>query len=671
MPETRSPTTAVVSIDPLGYITHWSAAACTLFGHTPAEALGQHILMLRPDEPGLAELEALGRPGGLTVTRHNRAGLPLTLQLTVTADQDPHQRVTTLHAHYAPVLPTLSDSERHRLYRRIIEDSSQGVLVTDAQERIVMVNTAFTRITGYTAAEALGQTPDLLRSGRHDAAFRAQVRGAMQGTGLWLGEIMGRRKNGEVFPQSVSISTIRNDQGEVTHAFSIFSDITEHKQTEAQLQRLSHYDTATGLPNRTLFNELLGTSLGQARRQHTNAAVLVVQLQRLSGVYDSLGHEAGDLYVQHMALRLRATLRETDTLARLGHDKFAICLPAVPVQEHAALVAQKLLNALRPAHRVTGHEVPGDASTGIALYPLNGTDAATLLRCAELANAKAHSDNDSDGTLLFFSDEMNARATERFRIESGLRQALAQGGLELHYQPKVSLRSGRIVGAEALVRWQHPQQGFIPPGQFIPVAEETSLILELGDWLLNEACRQMRAWQDQGLHMPPIAINLSARQFTPQLPGQIEGLLQTHGLQARQLKLEITETLVVRGPDEVVPTMNELVAMGLDIALDDFGTGYSSLAYLKRFPIQTLKIDRAFVEGIPLDANDCAIAQAIVTMGQQLRQEIVAEGVETHEQMVFLKNLGCDQLQGYLFSKPVPASAFEQMVREDKRLSLS
>lgn len=669
MADNHPPTVAQVTLDPLGYITAWDNGAGTLFGYAPQEALGQHIFLLKPQEPGLAELEAATHGEGLTVTRHHRGGQPLTLLLRVHVVRDSDDRPTALQARYTPAVPALDDDERDRLYRRIIEDSNQGVLVTNADERIVMVNAAFTRITGYSAEEALGQTPDLLRSGRHDDAFRAQVRGAMHGAGLWLGEIMGRRKNGEIFPQSVSISTVRNGKGDVTHAFSIFSDISSHKQTEARLERLAHYDTVTGLPNRALFYELLGPALGQSRRLRNDAAVMVVQLRRLGGLYDTLGHDAGDHFVQHMAHRLRAVLRETDTLARLGHDRFAVYLPAIPVQEHAALVAQKLLTALRPALQVAGHDVHGQASIGIALYPANGGDATTLVRCAELANARA-SDSNED-SLLFFSDDMNARATERFRMESELRHALTHGELHLHYQPKVSLRSGRIAGAEALIRWQHPTHGAIPPAQFVPVAEETSLILELGDWVLQEACRQIRAWLDAGLQMPPVAINLSARQFTPQLPKQVEQLLLEHDLEPHRLKLEITESLVVRGPDEVVPIMNELVAMGLDIALDDFGTGYSSLAYLKRFPIQTLKIDRSFVEGIPGNANDCAIAQAIVTMGQQLRQEIVAEGVETREQMAFLRNLGCDQLQGYLFSKPVPATEFVDLVHQDRRLSLT
>jgi EAL domain-containing protein (putative c-di-GMP-specific phosphodiesterase class I) len=275
-----------------------------------------------------------------------------------------------------------------------------------------------------------------------------------------------------------------------------------------------------------------------------------------------------------------------------------------------------------------------------------------------------------DAVPLYFSHEMNARATERFRIESELRHALAHGELLLYHQPKVSLRNGRIVGAEALMRWQHPVHGLMPPGNFVPVAEETSLILELGEWVLHEACRQIQAWGQRGLNMPPLAVNLSARQFDKHLPRSMEALLQQYQIKPAQLKLEITESLVVRGADEVIPIMNDLVAMGFSIALDDFGTGYSSLAYLKKFPITTLKIDRAFVVGIPAEPNDCAIAQAIVTMGQQLRQEIVAEGVETRDQMTFLRQLGCDQLQGYLFSKPLPVADYERLVQEDVRLPL-
>ncbi len=661
---------ATVTTDLAGYVTGWNEEAVRLFGHSATAAVGQHLLFLQGDDDSdLPRLPDGSDEVGADVLVRTRNGHALRAHLTLSLLRDPSGEPTGMRLVYRPHPGTLTDAERMRLYARIIEDSHQGVLVTDAQERIVMVNAAFTRITGYGAGEAIGQTPDLLRSGRHDTEFRSQVQAAMKGAGLWFGEILGRRKSGEIFPQSVSISAIRNEQGEVTHAFSIFSDITNYKETEARLQRLANFDSVTGLPNRLLLGQLLGQALSFARRHDGRGAVLVIQLQRLGWIYDTLGHDTGDHYMAEVARRLREALREQDILARLSHDKLAVALLHIPKREHAALVGQKLLAALDKPFLLEGHSVHAPATLGISLYPENGMDTAALLRSAELANTRAH-DNDLN-LPTFFSDEMNERVAERFRIESELRHALAHGELRLYHQPKVSLRNGRIVGAEALLRWQHPKHGMVPPGNFVPVAEETGLILALGDWVLGEACRQIRDWNERGLDMPPLAINLSARQFNPQLPGQIDALLTQHGVQPRQLRLEITESLVVRGAEEVIPIMNTLVAMGLGIALDDFGTGYSSLAYLKRFPINTLKIDRAFVVGIPQEPNDCAIAQAIVTMGQQLRQEIVAEGVETREQMTFLRNLGCDQLQGYLFSPPVPADAYEQMVTEDVRLDLS
>ena len=674
-PATNSVTSddvAQIALDLMGYVTGWNVAATRLFGFEADEALGQHLIfLLGDDSDALSELGAW-QPGVAetrndVVLRHKQ-GEPVAARLTLRLLRDADGEPTGMLALYEPRHSAMADEDRMRLYVSIIDNSHQGVMVTDAQDRIVMVNPAFTRITGYSMAEAVGKTPDILRSGKHGLDFRAEVQAARQGAGLWLGEILGRRKNGEVFPQSVCISTVRNDAGEVTHAFSIFSDISAHKETEARLQRLANFDSVTGLPNRLLLSQLLEQNLSQARRSRDVVGVLVVQLQRLGWVYDTLGHDAGDDLMAQVAQRLQSGLREQDILARLGHDKLAVALPNLRQREHAGLVAQKLLTLLRPAYPMAGHEVHCPASLGIAIFPDNGTETAALLRCAEVANTRGL--EQANGEPTYFSEEMNQKANERFRIENELRHALAHGELLLYHQPKVSLRSGRIVGAEALTRWQHPRHGLLTPGNFVPVAEETSLILELGEWVLHEACRQIRAWQDQGLQMPPMAVNLSARQFDKHLPQRLDHLLRQHGVRPQQLKLEITESLMVRGADEVTPIMNELAAMGLGIALDDFGTGYSSLAYLKKFPITTLKIDRSFVVGIPSQSNDCAIARAIVTMGQQLRQEIVAEGVENREQMQFLRDLGCDQLQGYLFSPPVTAERYVQMVQNDERLPL-
>ncbi|MDD5029677.1 MAG: EAL domain-containing protein, partial [Rhodoferax sp.] len=537
-----------------------------------------------------------------------------------------------------------------------------------AFERIVSVNAAFSTITGYTAQEALGQTADLLRSGVHSADFRAQVRAAMLGDGPWQGEIIGKRKNGELFPQSVSISVVRNDAGQVTHAFSIFSDISVLRAAEARMQHLANFDSLTGLPNRTHFHQVVDVALANARRNDGNGAVLALNLRRFHAINDTFGHEFGDELLRQISQRLRHALRDEDVLSRFGGDEFAVALLDVQKREHGGIVAQKLLAALKPGFSIDGTEVHTRASIGISVFPDDGVDVATLLHHADIAVKRLKAEEDSG--YLFYSLEMDRRARERWQLEGELRQALADRHLLLHYQPKVSLRSGRIVGAEALIRWSHPTKGLISPGFFIPLAEETGLILEIGDWVLEEACRQISAWRDAGIEVPLVSVNLSARQFDPLLPARMQAVLDRYHLPAANLQLEITESLLMRGAESAIQIMNALVAMGLALSMDDFGTGYSSLAYLKKFPISSLKIDRSFVMGIPVDPNDCAIAQAIVTMAQQLRQEIVAEGIETREQMHFLRALGCDQLQGFLFSPGVSAQVFEKMVQSNQRLAL-
>ena len=665
-----APAEPVITMDLAGYVTDWNDGAERLFGYTREEAIGQHVLFLYADgDQQVAELFLEQGASLMEVRRRKKSGEIFWAGLALTLSLDDAGAPSGMVARLSEITDRLSDADKLRLHARIIEDSDQGILITDAQERIVSVNTAFTRITGYSAAEAIGRTPDLLRSGKHNADFREQVRGAMKGAGPWQGEILGKRKNGEVFPQSVAISVVRNDRGEITHAFSIFSDISVYKEAEARMQRLANYDTQTGLPNRALLHQLVGQALTSARRSKAAGALLVLELQRFSSIHDTLGQEAGDELLCRISERFREALRDEDVLARIDGDKFAVALLDIQKREHAGIVAQKLLGALDLPFPIDGHELHIGACVGIAVYPEDGMETASLVRFADAARARVQQ-NDESG-YMFYSPEMNQRAKEHLWFESELRRALAAGQLQLHYQPKVSLRSGRIVGAEALLRWRHPERGMISPGVFIPVAEETGLILDLGAWVLEEACRQIRQWQDERLDTPPIAVNLSSRQFDQNLPQRILAVLERHGVKPDRIKLEITETLLVRGPESVIPIMNELAAMGLALALDDFGTGYSSLAYLKKFPISTLKIDRAFVTGLPHEENDCAIARAIVTMGQQLRQEIVAEGVETLEQMRFLRELGCDQLQGYLFSPPVAAADFERMVREGRRLELT
>ncbi|TXT41562.1 MAG: do [Comamonadaceae bacterium] len=566
------------------------------------------------------------------------------------------------------IYPDLTPDELQRLHSRIFNDSDQGILITDAHERIVSVNAAFTKITGFSRAEAIGKTTDLLRSGVHDAEFRAKVRAAMAGSGPWQGEIIGKRKNGEMFPQNVSISVVRDQSGVISHAFSIFSDISVLHEAQARIVRLANFDDLTGLPNRSHFIQLFDVALASVKRQHQVAAVMMVELERLSNISDSLGLDVADELLKQISQRFGQTLRTTDVLAKVGSDQFVVGLLSLEQREHAGIVAKKLLAAMEAPFHLRSQLVHVGLSVGIAVFPDDAQDVASLLRFADVAVNRIKAEEESG--YLFYSSEMNQRAKEKWQLEGELRHALVAQQLVLYYQPKVSLRTGQIMGAEALIRWRHPTNGMVSPAKFIPVAEETGLIMDIGSWVLEEACRQIRAWLDAGLVMPAIAVNLSARQFDRLLPDRLSTVLERYQLPASCLQLEITESLLVRGADGVISIMNELVAMGLALSMDDFGTGYSSLSYLKKFPITTLKIDRAFVIGVPTDENDCAIARAIITLAKQLRQEIVAEGVETPEQMAFLRQLGCDQLQGYLFSPPVPVPDFERLVLSGARLAL-
>ena len=664
----------IFSLDMNGYLTTWNMGAQHLFGYLPEEVIGQHILFLYDQDGGEVdnEIHELFLETGtsfIEVRRRKKSGEVFRADLSLSTLRDHDNVPVRIVAQLSKIGERLSAADKLRLHARIVEDSDQGILIIDTDERIVSVNAAFTKITGYLPHEAIGQTPDLLRSGVHDANFRAHVLAAMHGAGPWQGEIVGKRKNGELFPQSVSVSVVRNDEGVVTHAFSIFSDVSVLRASEEHMQHQVNYDALTDLPNRAFFNKLVKHALATAQRNNDCAAFLAINLNRITTISDTLGQSVGDELLRQVAKRFKSVLRDEDLLTRVGGNEFVAALLSIQKHEHGGIVSQKLLAALAEPFNIESNIVHLGACIGISLFPGDGQDATTLLRFADVAMKRVQSENTTG--CLFYSPEMNQRANEQWQLEGHLRLALAGRHFRLHYQPKVSLRSGQIVGSEALIRWPHATLGWISPGKFIPVAEETGLILEIGSWVLEEACKQLREWMEEGIEMPPVAINLSARQFDIDLPARIQAALDRHGVPPERLKLEITESLLVDGTKNVVPIMNQLVAMGLALAIDDFGTGYSSLAYLKRFPITTLKIDRTFVVGVPDDHNDCAIAQAIVTMGQQLRQELVAEGVETVQQMAFLRDLGCEQMQGFLFSPAVSAADFKRMVLAGTRLDLS
>jgi diguanylate cyclase (GGDEF)-like protein/PAS domain S-box-containing protein len=557
--------------------------------------------------------------------------------------------------------------EQLRLHARIFEQSDEAILITDAQEKIVSVNPAFTRITGYSAAEVTGETPRKLRSGRHDAAFFQSMWQRLLDTGYWQGEVWDRRKDGEIYPTWLSIGSVRNSADEITHYFSIFTDITDRKRAEGRMHHLAYFDALTGLPNRMQFSRLADQALMSSRRKESFGAVLFIDLNRFKPINDTLGHEAGDKVLQETATRLRACVRGADVVCRLGGDEFVVGLFEIANREHAASVAQKLLATLDDPIVIEGRELKLGAAIGISIYPEDGMSTETLLRQADIAMYRAKQTG-PDG-MAFFNADMNQRAIDRLNLEAGLRRAIERDELLLYYQPKVNIKNGTIVGAEALVRWRHPERGLVPPAEFVPVAEESGLIVHVSNWVLEAVCKQIRQWMDTGFPAMHIAVNLSARDFSSGLPARVQELLERYGIGAEWLELEITEGMLMHHTAAVIAMMEEITALGVSLSLDDFGTGYSSLSYLKRFPIDTLKIDRSFIISIPDDTDDCAIAGAIVGMSKQLKHNVIAEGVETTDQLVFLKSLGCDEIQGYLFSPPVPAETFAAMVREGKRLA--
>ncbi len=434
------------------------------------------------------------------------------------------------------------------------------------------------------------------------------------------------------------------------------------KQAEERIRHLAHYDELTGLANRSMFSQRLSHALAQARRNGIQLAVLFIDLDRFKKINDTLGHEAGDSVLKEVAERLQGCLRESDTVGRLGGDEFVALLEGIPQSMHCAEVAQKILAAVARPFAFDTQEFHLTASIGISTYPADSEDVQSLLKNADVAMYRAKELGKNN--FQFYSAQMNIHTLERLALESSLRGALERNEFVLHYQPKIDIRSGRIIGMEALVRWQHPTKGLIPPMQFIPLAEETGLIVPIGEWVLRTACARNKSWQEQGLPPLRIAVNLSARQFAHEnLLQDVARVLNETGLDAAFLELEITESMVMHDPEHAIELLNKLKAMGISISIDDFGTGYSSLSYLKRFPIDSVKIDRSFIKDLPLDGDDAAITQAIIAMAHGLKLKVIAEGAETGEQLSFLRAHKCDEMQGYYFSKPLPEHEFILLVQ--------
>ncbi|WBS05032.1 EAL domain-containing protein [Pseudoduganella sp. SL102] len=552
---------------------------------------------------------------------------------------------------YADITARKEAEEKLRLSATVLEHIADGVVVIGGDGRIVAVNPAFTQITGFTEAEALGRDLSLTRSARHDAAFHQQLWAELVDTGCWQGELWALRKGGEQFLQSLTITAVRDAQGVATHYAGVFSDITLVKENEEKLDHLAHHDSLTELPNRLLFNDRLQHALDRAQRSAEQLALLFIDLDRFKNVNDTLGHHIGDELLKQVAAALSHRLRDGDTLARLGGDEFVVLLEGVAGEYAVTLVAEKLVAMFEQPFLVAGHELFVTCSIGISLYPHDSTDRNVLIRNADVAmyQAKARGRNG----YRFYAPSMTGEGVERLRLETWLRRSLEKDEMFLNYQPQVEIDTGRLIGVEALVRWNHPELGLVPPVRFIPLAEDSGFISQLGEWVLAQACRQMVRWEAAGLVVPKIAVNLSVRQFERgTIVRTVGDILRETGLAPHRLQLEVTESLIMNTGD-ALQYINGLHALGVSLAIDDFGTGYSSLAYLKQMPVQTLKIDRSFIKDIHEDANDEAIAIAIIQLGKSMNLSVIAEGVETDEQAAFLLRHGCKQAQGYFYSRPV------------------
>ena len=695
---------AIITINEHGEVQAFNKAAEGMFGYRAHEVVGHNVAMLIPGDHGtnhdqyLANYLATGEKKIIGKTNREEFGLRkdgslFPLELAVTELRQGSKRFFTgilrditerkrqedeirrandeLEMRVEERTRELTQEivERQRaeekllLAGEVIESLSEGVAIIDPDFRVASVNPAFTEISGYDQEEVLGNFPINHTALSRGGAMFEDMWSGLEAHGKWDGEFWNVRKNGEEYAERLSVTAITTTNGEVQQFAAILSDITKRKQDEERILYQANYDSLTGLPNRSLFQDRLNQSLANMARADRNLGLLFIDLDGFKLVNDTLGHDIGDLLLKEAAKRLGTCVRTGDTVARLGGDEFTIIMPNLDDARNAPLVAQRVLDALAKPFLLSGHEAFVSASIGITIFPDDANDAQDLLKNADAAMYRAKEQGKAN--YQFFTADMNEEVKERMIIKNGLIKALENDEFILHYQPKLDLHTNRVVGSEALMRWESPSLGMVRPDQFIPILEETGMVVEVGEWAIHTACRQHMDWIRKGLPPITIAVNLSARQLRePGFVDIVKRALKKNGLAPSAIEIEITESMLMSDAPNIVASLQKLHDFGVHISMDDFGTGYSSLSYLKRFPIDTIKIDRSFVNDIDTSIDDAEIIHTIINMGQTLNRKVIAEGVETQEQLDILKQYNCDEIQGYFFSRPLAADDFTAFIKD-------
>ena len=571
-------------------------------------------------------------------------------------------RLKYLVAQQTSDLETAADELK--LAESVFNENIGSIIITDKDALILRVNPAFCKVTGYQSSEVIGKNPRFLQSGRHNASFYQDFWKSLSENDYWEGEVWDRKKNGDLFPTWQTVKIVRDKLGNPVQYFSIFNDISDKKVNEEKIFKLAHFDVVSGLHNRSAFHEQLEKAIVYAERHNHGFSLLYLDLDNFKLINDASGHLIGDKLLKYIAERLKLVVRKEDSIARLGGDEFVILVMGTNESKNVSVIAKKVLERISKPILLEHTEIVITSSIGISTYPVDGQDADTLLQNADAAMYKAK--EAGRNRTQFFTAEMNAQAQDRLLLESDMRQGIGAGEFLLHYQPQVDIASNSIVGCEALVRWKHPTRGMLSPILFIPIAEESGLIKELGLWVMKEACSQQVYWCNQGLPQLRMAINISSRQFLSQdLISQLKQVIQQTKITPSFLELELTEGSIMEYVEENIEILEHFHQMGVLLAIDDFGTGYSSMAYLKRFPIDKLKIDQSFVKDLATDPDDAAIVKATVLLGHSLHLKVIAEGVETKEQLEYLTSIGCDEIQGYYYSKPLIAEEFVKLISNE------